>query len=398
MKIVHIITRLILGGAQENTLITCKLLAERGHEVTLITGPALGPEGQLFDETKGQKYRTIVVDEMRRAIEPVKDSISYVKIKRFLRELKPDIVHTHSAKAGIVGRFAAWSLKGQWAPNLPGVVHSLHGLSFHRYQSPWLNRFYIAVEKASGWRTDYFISVADAMTEQNKAAGIGPDKPYVTAYSAIDEEHFMAPIPERQRAAFRRKYEIGADAVVLVTIARLFMLKGHDYIIESAKDLAKRFDNVIWLFVGDGKLTDTYKQQIRDLGLTDRFRFTGLMPPDQIPLAIQSSEVLVHCSLREGLARTLPQAMLCGRPAISFDVDGAREVVNPNTGRLVEPKNVPQLVEACAELIADKALREKLGRTAQESVKTKFAPDTMVDTIEDVYRRLVPERAVHEEL
>ena len=114
MKIVHIITRLILGGAQENTLITCRLLAERGHEVTLITGPALGPEGQLFDQTKGQKYRTLVVDEMRRAILPFQDYASYRRIKALLRELKPDIVHTHSAKAGIVGRFAAWSLKGQW--------------------------------------------------------------------------------------------------------------------------------------------------------------------------------------------------------------------------------------------------------------------------------------------
>ncbi|HSW02659.1 MAG TPA: glycosyltransferase family 4 protein [Sedimentisphaerales bacterium] len=391
MKIVHIITRLILGGAQENTLITCRLLAERGHDVTLITGPALGPEGQLFDQTKGQKYRTIVVDEMRRAIEPVKDAKSYRKIKRLLGEIQPDIVHTHSAKAGIVGRFAAASLKGQWAPNRPAIVHGIHGLSFHRYQNPWVNRFYIAIERATGRRTDYFISVADAMTEQNKAAGIGVDKPHVTAYSAIDEEKFVTPITETERAAFRRKHDIPADAVVLVTVARLFMLKGHDYIIESARDLAKRFPNVIWLFVGDGNLMDAYKQQIRDLGLADRFRFTGLMPPDQIPMAIQSSEILVHCSLREGLARTLPQAMLCGRPAISFDVDGAREVVNPSTGRLTEPKNVSQLIEACAELIRDRALRERLGRTAQESVRTKFAPDTMVDAIESVYRRLIPD-------
>jgi len=389
MKVVHIITRLILGGAQENTLITCKLLAERGHDVTLITGPALGPEGQLFDQTKGQKYRTIVVDDMRRAIEPMKDFVSYHKIKKLLREIQPDIVHTHSAKAGIVGRFAASSLKGQWGSNRPAIVHGIHGLSFHRYQSPWLNRFYIAIERIVGRRTDYFVSVADAMTEQNRAAGIGVDKPHVTAYSAIDEEHFLAPIPERERAAFRRQYDIPADAVVLVTIARLFMLKGHDYIIESAKELARRFDSVIWLFVGDGNLMGTYRQQIRDLGLTDRFRFTGLLPPDRIPLAIQSSEVLVHCSLREGLARTLPQAMLCGRPAISFDVDGAREVVNEQTGRLVEPQNVPQLIAACAELIQDKALREPLGRTGQESVKTKFAPDTMVDTIETVYRELI---------
>jgi glycosyltransferase involved in cell wall biosynthesis len=389
LKIVHIITRLILGGAQENTLITCKVLAERGHEVTLITGPALGPEGQLFDLTKGQKYRTIVVDDMRRAILPFKDYASYGKIKTLLCELQPDIVHTHSAKAGIVGRFAAWSLKGEWAPNRPAVVHSLHGLSFHPYQNPWASRLYVAVEKAAAKRTDYFISVADAMTEQNKAEGIGLDKPYVTAYSAIEEEQFLTPIPEGRLREFRRKHEIPGNAVVLVTIARLFMLKGHDYIIDSARELSKRFGNVIWLFVGDGNLAEDYKEQIRNLGLADRFRFTGLIPPDQVPLAIQASDILVHCSLREGLARTLPQAMLCARPAISFDVDGAREVVNENTGRLIEPKDIPQLIEACAELIQDKALRERLGRTGRESVRTKFAPDTMVDTIEEVYRKLL---------
>lgn len=397
MKIVQVITRLILGGAQENTLITCKLLAERGHDVTLITGPALGPEGELFNQTKGQKYRTVVIDEMRRAIEPVKDFTAYRKLKRLLVELQPDIVHTHSAKAGILGRYAGWSLKGQWTPNRPSVVHGIHGLSFHPYQSPWLNRVYIAVEKAAGKRTDYFISVADAMTEQNKAAGIGVNKPYVTAYSAIDEDHFLEAIPPERIGAFRDRYDIPDDAIVLVTIARLFMLKGHDFIIESARELSKRFDNVIWLFVGDGNLSDHYKRQVADLGLASRFRFTGLMPPTEIPLAIQSSDILVHCSLREGLARTLPQAMLCARPAVSFDVDGAREVVNAHTGRLIEPKNVDQLIEACAELIADKALRERLGQSGRDSVVTKFAPGTMVDTIEEVYRELLDEPAAGRE-
>ena len=388
MKVVHIITRLILGGAQENTLITCKLLAERGHEVTLITGPALGPEGELFNQTKGQKYRTIVIDQMRRAIEPAKDFITYRTLKRLLAELKPDVVHTHSAKAGIIGRYAAGALKGRWAPNRPAVVHGIHGLSFHPYQNPWVNRFYIAMERAVAKHTDYFVCVADAMTAQNKAAGIGLDKPYVTAYSAIDEDPFLEPIQQERRDTFRRRYDIQKEAIVLVTIARLFMLKGHEYIIESAKELSKRFGNVVWLFVGNGNLADRYKQQVRDLGLADRFRFTGLMPPGEIPLAIQSSDILIHCSLREGLARTLPQAMLCGRPAISFDVDGAREVVTENTGRLIEPKNVAQLTRACAELIADKPLRERLGRQGCESVRQKFAPDTMVDTIERVYRSL----------
>ncbi len=385
MKIVHIITRLILGGAQENTLITCRLLAERGHDVTLITGPALGPEGELLEQTRNQKYETIVVDKLRRPICPLYDSISYFQIKEHLKQIRPDIVHTHSAKAGILGRFAAHSMGDI------KTVHTIHGLAFHPYQSNLLNKFYIAIEKAAAKRTDFFISVADAMTSQALAAEIGEPDKFVTAYSAIEEDDFLQPISDERRKQFRQQYGIFEDAVVLVTIARLFMLKGHDYIIESAKTLSKQFQKVVWLFVGDGNLSEHYIEQVSQLDLTERIKFTGLLSPKEIPLAIASSDILVHCSLREGLARTLPQAMLCGRPAISFDVDGAKEVVNENTGRLIEPKNVEQLTKACKELIENKDLREKLGAAGRESVKEKFAPKTMVDTLEAVYQKLLQE-------
>lgn len=389
MKIVHIITRLILGGAQENTLITCKLLAQRGHDVTLITGPALGPEGELFNQAQNQGYKIVLVDKLKRAINPLDDIPAYYEIKNILKQLNPDIVHTHSAKAGILGRLAAFNLRKQnQTMSNTKIIHGIHGLSFHPYQSQWLNKLYIAIEKYTGKKTDFFISVADAMTNQSLAAGIGKPDQYVTAYSAIEEDAYLKPFPGEQKKQFRQKYGISEDKVVLVTIARLFMLKGHDYIIESAKTLSKQFDNCVWLFVGNGNLSDTYKQQVKELGLEDRIKFTGLLPTSEIPLVIQSSDILVHCSLREGLARTLPQAMLGGIPAISFDVDGAREVVNENTGRLIEPKNIEQLIKACAELIKDENLRKQLGAQGRESVKTKFAPNTMVDTIEEVYKKI----------
>ncbi len=392
MKIVHIITRLILGGAQENTLITCKLLAERGHDVTLITGPALGPEGELFEQTKNQKYKTIVVDKLRRPICPLYDTISYFQIKEHLKSIKPDIVHTHSAKAGILGRFAAHSIRNtQYDIRNTRIMHTIHGLAFHPYQSNWLNKFYIAIERAAAKRTDFFISVADAMTTQAIAAGIGYPEQFTTAYSAIEEDDFLQPISKQLRRTFRQKYGIAEDAIVLITIARLFMLKGHEYIIESAGELSKRFENAVWLFVGDGNLTDHFKKQVRQLRLSEKIKFAGLLPPSQIPLAVASSDILVHCSLREGLARTLPQAMLCAKPAVSFDIDGAKEVVNENTGRLVEPKNVEQLTKACAELLENAELREKLGKAGREFVKEKFAPKTMVDTIESVYQKLLKE-------
>jgi glycosyltransferase involved in cell wall biosynthesis len=393
MKIVHIITRLVLGGAQENTLITCRLLAQRGHEVWLITGPAIGPEGELFEQTKQAPFETIVVDEMIRAIHPVKDLAAYLKIQKILKGIQPDIVHTHSAKAGVLGRYAASKLRStHYALRNTIIVHSIHGLSFHPYQNNLLNKFYIMAERAAAKKTDYFISVADAMTIQSKAAGIGLDKPYITAYSAVDEDAFLSPVPDATRLQFRENYGIKKDSIVLITIARLFMLKGHDYIIESAKELAPRFENVQWLFVGNGNLSEKYKKQVAELGLSDRIKFTGLLPPSQIPLAIQSSDILVHCSLREGLARTLPQALLCGKPVISFDVDGAKEVVNENTGRLIEPKNINHLIDSCVELIQDEGLRKRIGQAGRESVKEKFSPKRMVDIIEEVYLKITKEK------
>jgi len=392
MKIVHIITRLILGGAQENTLITCKLLAERGHDVTLITGPALGPEGQLFQQALGQKYRVVVVDKMRRAIHPPYDAISYMQIKRYLKQIQPDIVHTHSAKAGVLGRFAAHSLKGKLGgkgQHFPYVAHTIHGLAFHPYQNNWLNKFYIGIEKAAAQKTDAFISVADAMTEKAVAAGLGKCEDFTTAYSAIEEDDFLNTSSPEQIKSFRRKYGISQQAVVFVTIARLFELKGHEYIIESARRLAPKHENLVWLFVGDGKLAGQIKSDIHLANLGYKFRFTGLLGPDEIPLAIHASDILVHCSLREGLARVLPQAMLCGKAVVSFDIDGAKEVVSRKTGFLVEPENVEQLTRVCEELVAAPELRDKLGEAGRRFVKKQFAPETMVDTIESVYQKLV---------
>lgn len=390
LKIVHIITRLILGGAQENTILTCRELAKRGHDVTLITGPAVGPEGSLFGQAEDMGFKVVRLERLTRAIRPINDYLAYCELKMMLRKIGPDIIHTHSAKAGIVGRFAGYSLKKYDKEcKRPAIVHGVHGLSFHRYQNKWLNKFYIAIERAAAEKTDAFICVADAMTEQSLAVGIGRQGQYTTAYSAMEEDVFLRPTDAAKKQIFRQQYGIDDDAIVLITVARLFELKGHDYIIESAKRLARRYKNVVWLFVGNGNLADKFKRDVKRLGLEGQIKFTGLLLPDEVPLAIGSSDILLHCSLREGLARALPQGMLCGKPVISFDLDGAREVVNENTGRLVEAENVDELTKACEELIEDADLRRRLGEFARESVKRKFAPGTMVDVIEQVYERLL---------
>ena len=379
MKVCQVITRRIVGGAQENTILTCEGLARRGHDVTLITGPPLGPEGQLMDRALAGSYRVIVVDSLRRPISPLRDRAAYRSLLRHLRQLRPDIVHSHSSKAGILARKAAARIGGM------KIVHTVHGLPFHRYESWWRNRLYVALERRAARRSDAIISVADAMTEQALAAGVGRREQYTTIYSGMEVEQFL----NRTSAAdeFRDSLELPADAVLVTQVSRLFHLKGHEFIIAAAEKIAD--PRVHFCFVGDGLLREQIEAEIPRRGLGGRFYLTGLLPPEQMPAVMHASDIIVHCSLREGLARTLPQAMLAGKPVVSFDIDGAREVVDQQTGVLLQPKDVRGLKVAIEALAASPDIRARLGSAGRKRCREMFDHNRMVEQIEGLYRRFL---------
>ena len=378
MKIVHVITRLILGGAQEKTILTCEGLARRGHDVTLITGPAMGPEGQLLDRARRGGYRVIVIDAMRRAIHPLRDLAAYRAIVRHLGQLKPDVVHSHSSKAGILARRAAWRC------GVPVIVHTVHGLPFHPYQSWWLNRLYVRLERRAAGRSHAIISVADAMTRQALAAGVGERGQYCTIYSGMETGDFLRRPPGAD--AFRAGLRLPREAILVTQVSRLAELKGHEYLVAAARQLPA---NMHFCLVGDGALRGRIEGWIDSAGLTGRFHLTGLLDPSRIPAVMHATDILVHCSLREGLARALPQAMLAGVPVVSYDVDGANEVVLPDrTGFLLPPRDVDGLAGAIARLAADPALRARLGSAGRELARERFSAATMVEQIEKLYQRL----------
>jgi glycosyltransferase involved in cell wall biosynthesis len=375
VRICHIITRMILGGAQENTLLTCEALHARGHEVTLITGPALGPEGQLLDRARGGDYRVIVVESMRREIHPLRDRAAHRELRRLLAEIRPDVMHSHSSKAGILARKAAAQVGGM------KVVHTIHGLPFHPYQSWWRNRLYVALERRAARRSDALISVADAMTRQALAAGVGRPEQYTTIYSGMEVRRFVERPAEAD--AFRAAMKLPAEAVLVTQVSRLAELKGHEFILAAAKRLED--DRVHFCFVGDGAWRRRIEAQIAEAHLADRFRLTGLVDPDQMPAVLHASDVVVQCSLREGLARALPQAMLAGKPVVSFDVDGAREVVDQRTGILLPPRDVAGLQLAVETLASSRQLRDRLGAAGRERCREMFDHRRMVERIEQVY-------------
>lgn len=383
MRVAHIITRMILGGAQENTLLNCEdLLRMYGDDVLLITGPALGPEGSLLDRARQRGVPVRLVPELRRAIHPWRDALSYHKLKQVLREYRPDVVHTHSAKAGLLGRAAATSL------GVPAVVHGVHGAPFHPYQSAAAREFFRRCEKWAARRCHALISVADAMTDLLVEAHVAPRSKFTTIYSGMEVEPFLH--SDEHRGRVRRELGYDDDQVVIGKVARLFHLKGHADVVQAARQVVDRCPKARFLFVGDGILRDELTRQIAAAGLTEQIQFTGLVPPERVPELMAAMDLVVHASLREGLARALPQALIAGKPVVSYDIDGAREVIiNDETGFLVAPQDVAGLSSAMLRLVDDAALRQRLGQQGRKRCAEVFAHEYMTRRIRELYERVL---------
>lgn len=378
MHVVHYITRLIVGGAQENTLLTVEDQLELyGDRVTLVTGPGLGPEGSLEPRARAHGVPLRIIPASRRNLHPWHDWVTYRETIRAFRELQPDLVHTHSSKAGILGRWAAARLK------IP-CVHTIHGASFHVGQHPLAFATYRWLERRCGPLTTKFISVCDAMSQQYIAAGIAPAEKFVTIYSGFDTVPFLT--PPRPPAEVRAELGLAPEHVVIGKVGRLFHLKGHEFLIAAAQEVCARHPEVRFLLVGDGILRGDFERQLTTMGLRDRFVFTGLVPPSQVAELVHAMDIVAHTSLWEGLARVLPQGLIAGKPVVSYDIDGAREVVIPGeTGYLLPPQAIPELAAALSELVRDPALRQRLGNEGRKRFAEQFRHQTMTRRIREVY-------------
>jgi glycosyltransferase involved in cell wall biosynthesis len=386
VRVVHVITRLIVGGAQENTLQT---VADQHHlfadDVSLITGPPLGPEGSLMDRAQRDTFPVFLVPELRRSVHPWRDWKSYRSLIRLLREIQPDIVHTHSSKAGILGRAAAAAL------GIP-AVHTVHGASFHYGQHPVLFRAYVLAERWAALRTAHFISVADAMTSAYVGQRIDRPERFTTICSGFDVEPFLS--PPRDPAVVRAQWGLTPEHFVIGKVARLFHLKGHEFLLQAAPAIVAAHPQARFLLVGNGILREPLHRQIDKLGLADHFIFTGLVPPEEIPELIHAMDVVVHTSQWEGLARVLPQASIAGKPVVTYDVGGAREVVIPGeTGYVLPRDTVSELAEAVCMLANDAELRKRLGARGRELLTDQFRHQTMTRRIREVYGAVLNQRA-----
>jgi glycosyltransferase involved in cell wall biosynthesis len=385
MRIAHIITRLIIGGAQENTLFNVDDQHHLFHdEVCLITGPGLGPEGSLEPKARERGLDLRVLPELRRSLNPLQDWSSLKAIRGAFKEYAPQLVHTHSSKAGILGRLAAHQL------GIP-AVHTIHGASFHYGQNMVAQTAYRWAERRAANWCQHYITVCDAMIDQYVAAGIASREKFTTIYSGMDVDHFLT--PRRNPATLRAELGLAPTDIVLGKVARLFHLKGHEYLIEAAPQVVKAVPNVRFLLIGDGILKAEFQARIAELGLTQHFVFAGLVAPEAVGEYLHVMDVVVHTSVWEGLARVLPQGSIAGKPVISFAIDGAPEVCIPDeTGILVEPRNIPQLAQAMIRLAQDVELRQRLGATGKARFTEQFRHQNMTRQIREVYAKVLANR------
>ena len=382
IRVLHIITRMIVGGAQENTLLSVVGLdAMPEYEVTFLSGIDKGREGELLTQAR-ETTRLIVLPEMGRSINPIFDLVTFWKLYKLIKAGRYHIVHTHASKAGVLGRLAAW-LAGT-----PIIVHTLHSLVFHDYQ-PWIvNRTWWLAKKICAPVTDFFISVSEVISEKAIAAGIAKPEKFRTIYSGMELDWFLNAKFDAEKV--RKEFGIPLDVPVVGKIARLFPLKGHDQLMDAAPEIVKRIPNVRFFLIGDGILLEHLQERAKEYGIFDNFVFAGLIDRTRIPEMISAMDVVVHTSLREGLARVLPQALAMGKPCVSFDIDGAREVViNDKTGYLVEAFDSMGLADGVVRLLENEELRRQFGENGRRHVDPNFRAEKMVTDISEVYQMLL---------
>ena len=379
IRVCHVITRLDLGGAQENTLHTVRTL-RAPYVATLVAGPG----GLLDDEAQrspGVEVRFVA--DLVRPIRPWRDVRATTALVRLLRELGPDIVHTHSSKAGIVGRAAAR------AAGIGVVVHSIHGYGFHDGQPAWTRAALVGLERAAAPLTTHFVAVSRANLERGAALGIiDPDRATIIR-SGVRIEEFQAAARERDSARRALAEAIGAPpgAPLVGMVACLKPQKAPlDFVAAAARVAAVRLD-ARFLVAGDGELRGEVEDRVAAAGLTGRFHLLGWRR--DIPRLMAGLDVVVLTSLWEGLPRVVPEAIAAGRPIVATAVDGTGEILRDGANALVTGPRDPEGIAArILRLLADPALGEAITARARPLL-AEFDIDSMVRAQEDLYRRLL---------
>ena len=384
VKVIHIITRMELGGAQQNTLYTISHLDEQKFLPYLITGRG----GELFPAALGFK-NTLIAEGLVREIRPLRDVMAFFQLCRLIKNIAavnpssaPVIVHTHSSKAGILGRWAARCV------SIPIRIHSIHGFGFHDYQSRVVRDLFILLEKITALITTKFIAVSTANQQKGIALHLFPPEKAVVIRSGIEITRFQN--PDVSRNQLRGSLGISETAPVIAMIACLKPQKAPLDFIKVCDSVTKELPDAHFLLVGDGVLREAVENEIKGRKLQHCMHLVGWR--NDIPEILNAIDVLVLTSRWEGLPRVFPQAMAAGVPVVATRVDGAPEAIKDGVnGFLLDPGDVEGIARKTIALIQSPFQLKSMGLQSRQMVE-EFDIQRMVCQQEALYEELLSDR------
>jgi glycosyltransferase involved in cell wall biosynthesis len=382
LRVAHLITQLELGGAQRNTLYTVSHLDRGQYEPILICGEG----GILDEEARAGDWLTYFVKWLVRPVHPIKDTIALIALYRLFREIKPHIVHTHSSKAGILGRIAAY-LAG-----VPVIIHTFHGFGFTPGQSKWMRRLFVRLEQFCALLSTHLIFVSKDNEEEAKALGIGTNKTHSLIRSGITIPH---PQPlslkgeggRRPGEGIRRECGIPDEAWVVATIGNFKPQKNPMDVIKTAKEVLAKDPSVHFLMAGDGELRASVEALAQSEGITSQVHFLGWR--QDVPALLAASNCFLLTSLWEGLPRAIVEASAARLPSVAYAVNGVKEIIQDGETGFSIPPHQPEIAAEKILWLKDHPQDAKqMGQKARAAIEKEFDIDRMVRQQESLYKEL----------
>ena len=388
-KIVHIITRLDKGGSAQNTLLTVLGTDMKKYDVLLFKGPTVESRmsqdenaSVMADLQKAQlkRIKFVTIPFLVRRINPAYDVWALICLFLLLIKEKPAIVHTHTSKAGFLGRLAAKLAR------IPIIVHTPHGHVFFGYFGPLKTQMFILLEKYAARITDRIVALTKGEKEDYQFYKIASEDKIAVINSGV-ELGKIKDLSLEERQNLKRQLGIPEKSFVVGTAGRLEPVKGPEFLMEAAKDILSNYPQTYFVFAGDGPLRKRLERKAYELGINTNMRFLGWR--NDVTRVISIYDIFVFPSLNEGMGRVLVEAMALGKPVVASNVGGIPDLVtHGKTGFLVPPKNPGQLAKYIQILIEDEGKRKRLGQAGKE-MALNFKKETMVEKIAELYDELL---------
>ena len=380
--ICRIITRLDVGGPSQHCVHLCEELKHTGWRSYLLHGN-IDPRQETSMEylLEGKSFESYRIPTMQREVRPLADLRAFIQIYRFIRRLRPQIVHTHHAKAGTMGRIAAALCQ------VPIVIHTYHGISLRDYFGPLKNSLFLAIEKICGSVSTALISTGPNDCEELIQMGVAPREKFVLLPLGLPFQHFADAV-EHKRGQMRRELGMADRDLLVIYAGRLVPIKRPSEFVAMAAAVLQQRDDIRFVLLGEGPLRPELEQQIADLQVGDRVILYGVT--DDMERVYADSDLFVLCSQREGMALVVMEALAAGVPVVATNVgDVASSVIHDVTGRLVAPGDTEALVAAVMTALDDREGSLRMAQVGQHHVLHSFSLEALVARIGALYTTLL---------